>query len=211
MVFRLRAVRFELYFGSGRGYAVIVRRSGWAVGYRGQLSILGAIIFSPSIFAIVVLIPLGLIYLIDQIIRRPRSFSRPMIASGLLLLAIPCSFSFWTAVNIGWRQVETEIGLRQLSRECVGIYASRAGQSSGGVPKAMLTTPAMRRLRPAYVTFASEGYLKIELYGSFYHYGYTLDRDTSNQKWELHRYGDNTAFGPGDTRPLLIWPIGSEP
>jgi hypothetical protein len=159
----------------------------------------------------VVLIPLGLIYLIDQIIRRPRSFSRPMIASGLLLLAIPCSFSFWTAVNIGWRQVETEIGLRQLSRECVGIYESRAGQSSGGVPKAMLTTPAMRRLRPAYVTFASEGYLKIELYGSFYHYGYTLDRDTSNQKWELHRYGDNTAFGPGDTRPLLIWPIGSEP
>jgi hypothetical protein len=61
MVFRLRAVRFELYFGSGRGYAVIVRLSGWAVGYRGQLSILGAIIFSPSIFAIVVLIPLGLI------------------------------------------------------------------------------------------------------------------------------------------------------
>jgi hypothetical protein len=194
----------------GPCYAVIAPLSGLAVGYRGYLSILG-LVFVISFLAGLVLIPLGLVYLTVQFIRRPRSFAPPMLSGSLLFLAIPCSFSFWTAVNIGWRQLERESGLPRLARECVLIFKSPAVPPAGKVPEGLLQTPAMRRLRPTHVTVASDRYLKIELHGGFDHYGYLLNRDTSNQRWELHRYGDNTAFGPGETRPLLIWPIGSEP
>ncbi len=159
----------------------------------------------------VVLIPLGLVYLVGQLIRRPGSFSRPMVAGGLLLLSIPCNFSFWTAVNIGWRQLESEIGLPRLGRECVTIFESPEVLATGRVSEKLLQTPAMRRLRPTHLNVAPERYLRIELHGGFDHYGYLLNRDTSNQRWELSRYGDDTAFGSGTMKPLLIWPFGGEP
>jgi hypothetical protein len=194
----------------GPCYAVIVPLGGWGLGYRGYVSTILGLVFVLSLMASVALIPLGVIYMIGQLIRRPRSFSRPMASVGLLLLAIPCNFSFWTAVNVGWRQLEEEIGVRRLARECVGLFDSRIGLPAGSVPRDFLRTPAMSRLGPSYVQ-VSERNLRIELHGGFDHYGYTLNRDISNQRWELYRYGDNTPFGPGTVEPLLIWPIGSEP
>jgi hypothetical protein len=156
--------RILLLFGPC--YAVFVPLAGWAVGYRGVFAPIFELTFLLLVLVILVLIPFGLVYMIVQLIRRPRSFSRPLASVSLLLLAVPCQFSFWTAVNVGWGQLEREIGLPRLGRECVSLFESGAGQSSGWVSDELLQTAAMRRLRPTHVSVAPGRYLTIELHGA---------------------------------------------
>jgi hypothetical protein len=196
----------------GPCYAVIVPLGGWGFGYRGgYLGLIFGLVFVLLLLPSLALIPVGLLEMIVRLIKRSRYSSRPIASFVLLLLTLPCNFSFWTAFNVGWGQLESEIGLPQLGRECVSIFESPEVQCTGEVPKGLLQTVAKRRLRPTRVNVAAERYLTIELGGGFNHYGYYLKRDTSNQRWELLRSGGSTAFGPDMVEPLLTWPIGSEP
>ncbi len=135
----------RLLFFFGPCYAVIVPLGGWGFGHRGGYfgAILGlafALLLLPSL----ALIPVGLLGMIVQLIKRPRYSSRPIASFVLLLLTLPCNLSFWTAFNVGWSQLESEIGLPRLGRECVSIFESPEVQRTGEVPEELLQTSAMR-------------------------------------------------------------------
>ena len=161
------------------------RRASGRMGCRlvgGSLAPIFELIFLVLFLLSLALVLVSFVDMIDQSIRRSRRSYRSVASFGLLLLAIPCSFSFWTAVDVGWRQLESEIGLTRLGVECVSLLESPAGRLSGNVPEPLLNTPAMRRLRTSQVR-VSENCLRIELPGGLDH-GYVLNRNLSNQRWE---------------------------
>jgi hypothetical protein len=171
--------RVVLWFGPC--YAVFVPVAGWAIGYRTIFAPIFELAFLLSVLVSLALIPVGVIVMIGQLIRRPRSFVRSMMQVCLLLLAIPCWLSFQTALNVGWSQLESEIGLSRLGRECTSLCETPSGEDGRSVSAGSLQTAAMRRIHPAHVSVTPGRNLEIELHGGMDHYGYYFAQDDSNR------------------------------
>src|SRR5262245_12415405 len=173
----------------GPAGCAFVLYASWAEGYRVEDwgAVKGrAILIVPLL--LLLWIPAALALLGTQVARLFNPSSRRLsrlltILLAALLVPIPIISSWlgWyrTAFNHGRKQLEAEIGLDQLARDCLALLENPP--DSKRLPYDDLP-PTIRRLRPTDVTFGDNA-VHIELHGGFDHYGYELRKDSDAAQW----------------------------
>jgi hypothetical protein len=199
----------RILLGLGPCLGVLMPAFGWGSGYRlpGFMGLEGILFLLVLPCNVLVLIPLGLCMVITSSLKRSEAFLRTVTTVVLLVLAIPCLRSIGPASELGRRHLEHELGLAQLARDCVRLVEARGSPGRQELLQAdEVRSAAIRRLRPNYVVVEHQ-HVRIELHGGFEHYGYQLMEDEPNGRWVFEWY----SVEDGKGRPLLTWPIGSDP
>ncbi|HQR07775.1 MAG TPA: hypothetical protein PLN21_13190 [Gemmatales bacterium] len=187
----------------GYGYFVYAR---WCAGYRTedwskyQGYGMGLLMLMFLWFALILWMISFVAYTIQQEKKHRRSRIMMLILAIVFLVGVLAAFFNGLgsdSFDEGRKAMQAEINLRQLAADCLALRQTQFKPDlqvlmSEEMNQAIAFSPTIQRLRPNSISITA-GYLILEFYGGFDHYGYQLVKDDKSGQWNLEWYTESSS------------------
>ncbi|MFT3883850.1 MAG: hypothetical protein QM703_29990 [Gemmatales bacterium] len=194
---------FLLLGPAAYAYAVYAR---WCTGYRmanwsmyESRAMLMIVLVVLWLFLVVALIAFTASTILQDAKHR-KSRLMMIILAIILLFAVPTAYINGLgsgAFDEGRKAMQSEIDLHQLAEDCLALRKTQFKPDlqvlmNEEMNQAISFSPTIQRLRPNSISITA-GYLILEFYGGFDHYGYQLVKDDKSSQWNLEWYTESSS------------------